>query len=53
MMKRERCQGTVRWVTALSDTWAALEKSAAETPFSPSGSFCATAPASRRGVGSE
>ena len=35
----------------LSGARAVLDKSDTEIPFSPSGSFCATAPASRRGMG--
>ena len=38
MTERERGQGTVRWVTALSDTRAALDISDTERPFCPSGS---------------
>lgn len=38
MTERERGQGTVRWVTALSDTRAALDESDTERPFSQSGS---------------
>ena len=49
--ERARCQGTVRWVTALPRIRATLDKSDTERPFFPSGSFVATAPASRRGVG--
>ena len=46
--ERARCQGTVRWMLCIR---AALDKSTTERPFCLSGSLCATAPASRRGVG--